>query len=141
MENPGSATAILNQVKCQSTLADLGGRASPPSSLGPNSFNFMQFSVKIWPNNRLAPTPWKLAPPPPPCLGNPGFATDKCKSIKKIIYQTKIMKTKMLILSVISLTLRSKLVRVSSSKVMFDYYCIIREPFFERRFSEKVNNY
>ena len=48
------------------------GRAPPP--LGPNSFIFMQFSVKIWPNNRLAPPPWKLAPPR---LGNPGSATER----------------------------------------------------------------
>ena len=45
------------------------GRAPPPF---PNSFIFMQFSVKIWPNNRLVLPSWKLAPH----LGNPGSATD-----------------------------------------------------------------
>ena len=32
----------------------------------------MQFLGNFWPNNRLAPPPWGLAPPP---LGNPGSAT------------------------------------------------------------------
>ena len=35
--------------------------ACPPQ--GSNFFISMQFSVKIWPNNRLVPPPWKLAPP------------------------------------------------------------------------------
>ena len=39
---------------------------------GSSSFIFMQFLGKFWPNNRLAPPPWGLAPPP---LGNPGSAT------------------------------------------------------------------
>ena len=56
-------------------LADLGGgaRDACPPPLGQNSFIFMQFSLKNLPKIRLAPPPWKLAPP---CLGNPGSATD-----------------------------------------------------------------
>ena len=40
-----------------------GARDAPP--LGPISFIFMQFSGKIWPNNRFLPPPLELAPPPP----------------------------------------------------------------------------
>ena len=42
-----------------------------PSLLSPISFIFMQFSAKIWPNNRLTPLPMWLAPH----LGNPRTAT------------------------------------------------------------------
>ena len=31
--------------------------------LGPISFILMQILAKIWPNNRLVPLPWALAPP------------------------------------------------------------------------------
>ena len=57
-----------------SPLADLRGapgtRPSPPR--GPNSFIFMQFSVKIGQNSRLAPQPegWRALR-----LANPGSAT------------------------------------------------------------------
>ena len=46
-------------------LADLRGRQGRVPPLGPDSFIFMQFSVKIWPNDRLVPPPWKLANHPP----------------------------------------------------------------------------
>ena len=39
-----------------------GRRQGHTPTLGPNSFIFMQFFGKIWPNNSLAPPPWKLAP-------------------------------------------------------------------------------
>ena len=58
------------------TLVDLRGhqeRAPPP---GPNSFIFMQFSGKIWPNNRLASPSWRQVPPPP-VWGNPGSVTEQ----------------------------------------------------------------
>ena len=42
-------------------LVDL--RGAHPWPLGPISFISMQFSGKIWPNNRLAPSSWGLAPP------------------------------------------------------------------------------
>ena len=41
-----------------------GCRQGRAPLLGPNYFIFMQFSVKTWPINRLAPPPWKLVPPP-----------------------------------------------------------------------------
>ena len=43
--------------------------------LGSIPFIFIQFSVKIFRNNRFSPPPQKLAAPPR--LGNPGFATVK----------------------------------------------------------------
>ena len=39
------------------------GHQGRAPSLGPISFIFMQFSVKIWLNNRLTPPPWGLTPP------------------------------------------------------------------------------
>ena len=47
-------------------LADLRGGARDAPPQGPNSFIFMQFSVKIGQNSRLEPPPGGLAPPPPP---------------------------------------------------------------------------
>ena len=46
------------------SLADLrGAPGTCTRPLGPISFIFMQFSRKIWPNNRLVPPPWGLTPP------------------------------------------------------------------------------
>ena len=53
-----------------------GGVRDVRPPLGPNSFIFMQFWGIFSPNNRLAPPPWELAPPP---LGNHGSATAWCK--------------------------------------------------------------
>ena len=57
------------------TVADLRGGARPlrPPS-GPKFLYFHAVFGKNWPNNRLAPSPLGLAPPP---LGNPGSATGK----------------------------------------------------------------
>ena len=51
-------------------LADLRGRQGCMPPWGPNSFKFMQFMGKKWPNNSFF---WELAPPP---RENPGSATD-----------------------------------------------------------------
>ena len=48
------------------------GRAPPPS--GPKFLHFHAVFGKNWPNNRLAPPPLGLVPPP---LGNPGSCTAK----------------------------------------------------------------
>ena len=53
----GARDAIALQVHLKILLW-----SDPPPPLGPNSFIFMQFSVKIWSYNRLAP--------PPPHLGS-----------------------------------------------------------------------
>ena len=59
------------------TVVDRRGGGAPGmrSPLGPNSFIFMQLSGRVWPNNRLAPLPWMLAPPP--YTGNPKSATER----------------------------------------------------------------
>ena len=49
----------------------VGGHEACAPPVGPISFIFMEFSGKIWPNNRLVP-PLGLTPLR---LGNPGFAT------------------------------------------------------------------
>ena len=64
-----------------SSLADLRGGRAPP--LGPSSFIFMQFSEKIWPNNGLAPPPWRLAPPVGEILDPP---TDHSRSFPMLSY-------------------------------------------------------
>ena len=61
---------ILLVVSLSSSVADLRGGA-PPSS--PKFLHFHAVFGKNWPNNRLAPPPLGLAPPP---LENPGSATD-----------------------------------------------------------------
>ena len=48
-----------------------GVRDAPPS--GSQLFHFHAVFKKKMANNRLAPQSWRLAPP---CLGNPGSATD-----------------------------------------------------------------
>ena len=52
-------------LSCAISLANPGGKRDP-AHLGQICFIYMQFSVKLWPNNRLAL----------PCLGNPVSATE-----------------------------------------------------------------
>ena len=72
--NRQAPTETLLSIRLCTSLADPRGapgmRVPPP--LGPIFFIFMQFSVKIDQNNRLAPPPLGFAPLP---LGNPGSAT------------------------------------------------------------------
>ena len=64
---PGSATAFYTK-----PVADLRGRKGCPPG-GQNFFIFMQFSVKIDKNHRLAPPPPRSWRPLP--RGNSGSAT------------------------------------------------------------------
>ena len=55
-------------------MADLRGGARDARPPGPKFLHFHAVFGKNWPNNRLTPPPFGLAPPP---LGNPGSATAK----------------------------------------------------------------
>ena len=55
------------------SVADLREAHLPRAPSGPNFLHFQVVFGKNWPNNRLAPPPLELAPPP---LGNPGSATE-----------------------------------------------------------------
>ena len=83
-------------------VVDLRGVPRTHTPLGPISFIFRQFSGKIWPNNRFAPTPWKLTPPAPPVweildppllphLGNPEtvihFVGERCRKTFVAVFQ------------------------------------------------------